>query len=395
MTAMTAEEIRRNLWDNDRSPHGPARIARAESLGAAAEAAKDPALFRQSLLGLIDAYEYSAERTKMVVPFARLLQEYDRDPGAFGSYEVHSLFWRFKWVTGGIVDSPDVPLDAVERWLVDMERRYRLAGHSERAVRQAEHSLAEATGDEEWTERAFAAWMAADRDRMSDCHACELNNQGQYRARRGEDTEAVRIWTPVLDGELTCMEEPHRVLAHSLLPLLRLGRLDEARSHHLRGYRLARGKESLLRSIGAHIEFCALTGNEARGLEVLAEHAAHLGSLTDVEAQLGFNGGVLVLLRRLRETGHGDRPTVAHQGAVRTVTELYELLHTDATGIAARFDLRNGTAHVSERLAERVARRPLVDALPLGVRSPLLAPGGGGGGAAPRVGGGGGAGGRR
>ncbi|MEU3599850.1 tetratricopeptide repeat protein [Streptomyces sp. NPDC006798] len=374
MTTMTVEEIRRGLLENARDSHGPARTARAESLGAAAESAGDPGLFRQSLMGLIDAYEYSAERTKMVVPFARLLQEYDRDPAAFGSYEVHSLFWRFKWVTGGIVDSPDVPLDAVERWLVDMERRYRLAGHSARAVRQAEHVLAEATGDEERTERAFAAWLAADRDSMSDCHACELNDQGRYRARRGEDAEAVRIWTPVLDNTLTCMEEPHRVLALSLLPLLRLGRADEARSHHLRGYRLARGNESLLRSIGAHIEFCALTGNEARGLEILSEHAGHLGSLTDVEAQMDLNGGVLVLLRRLRETGHGDRPTVSHQGAVRTVTELYDLMYADATGIAARFDLRNGTTHVSELLAERIARRPLVDALPLGVRSPRLSP---------------------
>ncbi|MEU5159872.1 tetratricopeptide repeat protein [Streptomyces sp. NPDC020875] len=374
MTTMTVEEIRRGLQENARDSYGPARTARAESLGAAAESAGDPALFRQSLMGLIDAYEYSAERTKMVVPFARLLQEYDRDPAAFGSYEVHSLFWRFKWVTGGIVDSPDVPLDAVERWLVDMERRYRLAGHSARAVRQAEHVLAEATGDEERTERAFAAWLAADRDSMSDCHACELNDQGRYRARRGEDAEAVRIWAPVLDNTLTCLEEPHRVLAHSLLPLLRLGRADEARSHHLRGYRMARGNESLLRSIGAHIEFCALTGNEARGLEILSEHAGHLGSLTDVEAQMDFNGGVLVLLRRLRETGHGDRPTVSHQGAVRTVTELYDLMYADATGIAARFDLRNGTTHVSELLAERIARRPLVDALPLGVRSPRLTP---------------------
>ena len=29
-------------------------------------------------------------------------------------------------------------------------------------------------------------------------------------------------------------------------------------------------------SVGRHIEFCALTGNEARGLEILAEHQAWL-----------------------------------------------------------------------------------------------------------------------
>ncbi|MFJ8228347.1 tetratricopeptide repeat protein [Streptomyces sp. NPDC094448] len=372
MSTMTAEEIRLGLFENSDAPYGPARTARAEALGAAAEASGDSVLFRQSLMGLIDAYEHSAERTRILVPFARLLQEYDRDPAAFTSWEVHSLFWRFKWVTGGILDSPDIPLAAVERWLTDMERRYRLAGHSERAVRQAEQLLAEAIGDQERTDRAFAAWLAAGRDSMSDCHACELNDQGRYRAVRGDDAGAIRLWGPVLAGDEDCLEEPHRVLAHSLLPLLRLGRADEARANHLRGYRMARGNESLLRSIGAHIEFCALTGNESRGLEILAEHAGHLGALVDVDAQLDFDGGILVLLRRLKDTGHGDRPTVPHEGAVRTAAELYDLLYADAAAIAARFDARNGNSLKSDRFAERIARQPLADVLPLGVRSPAL-----------------------
>ncbi|MFJ9801144.1 hypothetical protein [Streptomyces wuyuanensis] len=372
MTSMTPDEIRQGLGENSCAPYGAARNARAEALSAAAEATGDRELFRRSLQGLIDAYEYSAERTRMVVPFARLLQEYDKDPSSFGSYEVHSLFWRFKWVAGRIVESPEIPLGTVDRWLTDMERRYRLAGYSERAVRQAEFHLADAIGDEDRMDRAMAGWAAAERDGMSDCHACEINTQGWYRARRGDDAGAVEIWKPVLSGGKSCMEEPHRVLAHSLLPLVRLGRSAEARSHHLRGYRMTRGKDSLLRSVGEHIEFCALTGNESRGLEILAEHASHLGPLADVESQMEFTGGILVLLRRLGDLGHGELPAASYQGTPRTVGELYELLHADAFGIAARFDARNGSAHVSAQLSERVARQPLVDALPLGVRSQAL-----------------------
>ncbi|MFG3307587.1 hypothetical protein [Streptomyces wuyuanensis] len=372
MTPMSPDEIRQGLGENSCAPHGAARNARAEALSAAAEATGDRELFRRSLQGLIDAYEYSAERTRMVVPFARLLQEYDKDPSSFGSYEVHSLFWRFKWVAGRIVESPEIPLGTVDRWLTDMERRYRLAGYSERAVRQAEFHLADAIGDEDRMDRAMAGWAAAERDGMSDCHACEINTQGWYRARKGDDAGAVGIWEPVLSGGKSCMEEPHRVLAHSLLPLVRLGRSAEARSHHLRGYRMTRGKDSLLRSVGEHIEFCALTGNESRGLEILAEHASQLGPLADVESQMEFTGGILVLLRRLRDLGHGELPAASCQGTLRTVGELYELLHADAFGIAARFDARNGSAHVSAQLAERIARQPLVDALPLGVRNQAL-----------------------
>ncbi|MGT2529425.1 hypothetical protein ACU4GG_21690 [Streptomyces nojiriensis] len=276
MTTMTREDIVRGLAENREAPNGSARNAHAEALAGAAEASDDRALFREALDNLINAYLYSSESSKMLVPFARLLQEYDKDPGAFSDWDAHSLFWQFKWVATAISDSPGIPLESAMGWLEEMERRYRTAGYSERPVREAELWLAHATGQDERAEQAFARWQAADRDTMSDCRACELNGQGQYAVLHGDDAEALDIWKPVLEGDLTCAEEPHRVLATSLLPLLRLGRTDEARSNHLRGYRLARGNDSLLPSVGRHIEFCALTGNESRGLEILAEHAPHV-----------------------------------------------------------------------------------------------------------------------
>ncbi|MGE7385014.1 tetratricopeptide repeat protein [Streptomyces sp. NPDC004126] len=372
MSTLTADEIRRALHENRNLPHGAARNAQAEALTAAAEVCGDTGVYRAALINQIDSYEYSAERSRMVVPFARLLQEYDRDPTAFGPGDAHSLFWRFKWVSGQIISSPDVPISSVTGYLDDMEKRYRIAGYSERAVRQSEYFLADAIGDDERAERAMAQWRTADRDEMSDCHACETNSQGVFWATKGEHAKAIEVWEPVLTGEQTCMEEPHRVLARSLLPLLRLGRTDEARSHHLRGYRMARGKESLLRAIGQHIEFCALTGNEARGVEILAEHGAHLRPLVDVKTQLDFYAGVLVLLRRLIELGHGGDPTVPYEGSAHTVEELHGVLSAEVLDIARRFDVRNGTTRVSERLTERLSRAPLADTLPLGVRSTAL-----------------------
>ncbi|WP_330297389.1 tetratricopeptide repeat protein [Streptomyces sp. NBC_00503] len=373
MSTMTREEIERGLAENRQSPGGTARNAHAEALSAAAEASGDRALFREALDTQINAYLYSAESPKMLVPFARLLQEYDKDPGAFSDWDTHSLFWQFKWIATAISHSPEVPMDSATGWLDEMERRYRIAGYSERPVRESELWLADSTGDDERAGQAYARWQAADRDDMSDCHACELNGQGQYAVMRGDDAEALKVWQPVLSGERTCAEEPHRVLATALLPLVRLGRLDEARSAHLRGYRLARGNESLLPSLGRHIEFCALTGNESRGLEILSEHAAHVGPLANLSDRLAFHGGVLVLLRRLKELGHGQSPAVPYEGVPHTVSELYEVLRAGSLDTARRFDARNGSTRVSERFLQRIDRAPLAEALPLGVRSSALA----------------------
>jgi tetratricopeptide (TPR) repeat protein len=305
----------------------------------------------------------------MFVPFARLLRMWDERPEDFDAYETHSLHWVFKWMSAGMLDQPHVPLASVEKWLGEMEHRYRLAGHSERAVRSAEFSVAAHVGDVERAERAFAAWLAADRDAMADCHACELHGQGWWRAERGRDAEALEVWAPVLDGEYACAHEPHTVLASSLLPLLRLGRPEEARAHHLRGFRLVRPMESMRGAYADHVEFCALTGNEARGLELLAERPAYFTDDGHPRSRLEFLSVVVLLMERLTGLGLGGERVPGPAGREWTATALADHARAQALALAARFDERNGTPHVSERARARMTQRPLVERLPLGVRT--------------------------
>jgi hypothetical protein len=393
MPALTAEEIWSALAENRQTPHGPVRIARAEYLVDAAEAAGEPPLYAQALIDVIAAYEYGAEQPKLLVPFARLLRLWEQDPGAFGGQRKHSLFWYFKWASGGMLSEPEVPLAAIAGWLGEMESRYRQAGHSPRAVHMGRHRLAREVGDGPVAEREFEAWLDAPRDAMADCEACEAGDQGWWQAFNGRDEQALELWAPVLGGKLVCAEEPHRVLAHSLLPLVRLGRLDEARANHLRGYRMARGVANLRSTIARHVEFCALTGNEARGLEILTEHAAFLTpGAEDAESRLDFLTGALILLRRLTALGLGGlelgRFDVAGPGTTgmpspavgetetkteieTTVAQAATSAETQIAAICARFDARNGNTTASERTGERLAREPLVASLPLGSSTAL------------------------
>ncbi|HEU5333694.1 MAG TPA: hypothetical protein VFU73_13030 [Actinocrinis sp.] len=365
--SMTADEIWRALGENGRAQHGPVRIARGEYLVDAAEAAGDPALKAQALIDIIEAYEFGAEQPKMLVPFARLLRLWDESPQAFDRFRSHSLFWYFKWTTGGMIGVPEVPLESIGRWLGEMESRYRQAGYSPRAVHMGRHRVARESGDAAAAEREFQAWLDAPRDQMADCHACELGDQGWWMTQLDRDAEAVERWRPVLDGESSCAEEPHRVLAHSLMPLVRLGRLDEARGNHLRGYRLARGVPNLRATLGRHLEFCALTGNEARGLEILTEHARYLGEgAEDAETRLDFLVGALILLRRLIEVGGGDLYL-----ADSTVGRAAQSAQEQIDVLCARFDTRNGTSTVSDRVTRRLAQRPLEIPLPIGSATAL------------------------
>lgn len=359
---MTVEEIRAALAENGRAPSGPVKIARAEYLVDAAEATGDVSLHAHALLDVINAYEFGAEQSKLLVPFARLLRLWDGDAAAFDQHRRHSLFWCFKWATSGMVSVPQVPLASVERWLGEMESRYRQAGHSPRPVHMGRHRLAHATGDTATAEREFEAWLDAPRDTMADCNACEAGSQGGWHAFHERDEQALELWRPVLDGQLVCAEEPHRVLARSLLPLVRLGRYDEARANHLRGYRMARGVPNLRSTLARHIEFCALTGNEARGLEILTEHAAFLApGAEDADSRLSFLSGTQILLRRLVGLGLGGLEL-----GDSTVADTAQSVQAQISGLCALFDKRNGNDVVSRRTTQQLESKPLVASLPLG-----------------------------
>ncbi|MFF5966286.1 tetratricopeptide repeat protein [Streptomyces collinus] len=375
MTEITDfDALREAMAENSGQPEGPARNARAEELLTAAEKLNVPLAVIEALGHQLKVYNYSSEKGKMFVPFARLLRMWDERPEDFDEYETHSLHWVFKWVSAGMLDQPHVPLASIEKWLGEMEHRYRLAGHSERAVRSAEHSVAAHLGDVARAERAYAAWLAADRDSMADCHACELHGQGWWQAEQGRDAQALELWGPVLEGEYTCAHEPHTALASSLVPLLRLGREEEARSNHLRGFRLVRAMESMRGAYAEHVEFCALTGNEARGLELLAERPAYFTDDGQPQSKLDFMSVVALLMDRLTGLGLGDRQVPGPAGREWTARELAPHAREVALALAARFDERNGTTHVSERARARMARQPLVERLPLGVRSVRPAP---------------------
>ncbi len=366
----TTDELYEALRENDGRPYGRTRTVAAEELAEAAELFGEPVPLIHALLDLQEAYTYGSEPRKSPVVFARLLNLFDERPEVFDDRLRHQLFWRFKWVASALRCLPEIPLASLRQWLTEMRDRYEKAGLDLQPYYGQAYQLAAHVGED--TTLAYELWAGRARSLLSDCEACETCERALYHLAAGDDERALRIWEPVLAGKESCQEEPARSVSYALLPLLRTGRTDEARHLHLAGYRGCRRNPSMAGEIGRHLEFCALTGNEARGLELLAENRNLFDEVDSPLALLDLLTGVEVLLARVEALGHGELPAAGFPGRSWTVTELRAEVRGRADDLAARFDARNGTTEHADRRGTRLAQAPLLESLELTLRPRTL-----------------------
>ncbi|MER6736722.1 hypothetical protein [Streptomyces puniciscabiei] len=363
----TTDELYQALQENDRRPYGRTRTVAAEELAEAAEQFAEPVPLVHALLALQKAYNYGSEPRKSPVVFARLLTLFDEQPDIFDERLRHALFWRFKWVAHALRQLPEIPLASLRQWLTEMRDRYEKAGLGLQPYYGQAYQLAAHVGED--TDLAYELWAGRTRTRLSDCEACEICERALFHLTAGDDERALGTWEPVLAGKESCQEEPARSISYALLPLLRTGRTEQARELHLVGYRACRRNPSMSGEVGRHLEFCALTGNEARGLELLAENRNLFDEVDSPLDQLGFLTGVEVLLQRVETLGHGALPAAGYAGRTWTVAGLRAEVRGRADDLAARFDTRNGTTAHTDRRRARLDRAPLLDGLELTLRT--------------------------
>jgi tetratricopeptide (TPR) repeat protein len=366
----TEDELRASIGQAIDLPIGPAKEALLEDVLRHAEAAELPRVAFDTRLVLITAYSGGATPAKMFTPFARCLADWDRERSAYEPWVGHRLLWAFKHTVTAMLRYPEVPLDRVYAALDDMERRYRDGGHSMHAVHTHRHMVAMHVGDAAAADEWYEKWVASPRDQLSDCVGCEPTTKVHYLSARGRDAEAVELAEPVLAGRMTCREQPHTILTELLLPYARTGRYDQARSAHLRAYRTLRGQPHELGTLADHLRFCACTGNEARGMELLERHIGWLDLPRSPSSVLEFAAASALLLRRVAETGHQSltvlRPAGGDRPAGRVpVSDLADELAGQALAVAARFDARNGTTARTEWVRDTLAARPVAVHVPL------------------------------
>ncbi|MFI7545540.1 tetratricopeptide repeat protein [Actinoplanes sp. NPDC049599] len=361
----SAEELWGLLQEAHRMPYGAAQIAVIEQVIRHADALGDRELGYQARILATTAYTYGGEVAKSFVTFSWCLSDFDRDPAPFHARTERDLLWHFKYMVSALTKFPEVPLARTYAVLDDMERRYLRAGRSLQAVHKHRYVVARHVGLTDEADRLYERWNTTPRDDLSDCAGCDPSAQVTYLSSRGRDEEAVALAEPVLAGRLSCTEQPQTILSGLMVPYLRTGRLEEAADAHRRSYRLMRGNLADLWEIGDHVAFCARTGNENRGLEILQRHIDWLDRAPSPAAGMNFAASAALLLRRLVALGHGKTIVRRRDKADVTAAELADELAAYATALSLRFDARNGTTEQSRQIAAELTAEPYDVVLPL------------------------------
>lgn len=340
-------------------PQGEAQVAAAARAAARAEELDDPAALLRARLLLAHARYHVPTEPSHLALHAWLIAQLDTDVPDAG--ERRRILWIGKWAMSQMLALPEVPLAVVTDTFADLERRIRLEGFSDRAV--AEHRIWLALAQGEPPDRIAAAvahWQASERDSLSDCLACEANSWGRLLQLEGDLSGAVHQWQPVIDGDLGCTEEPHRVLALAADALARLGRVPEAIAAHQRGWRLARGNLNLSSAVAGQLMFLVRAGQPGRAVELLAGCHDWADRLPGPQEAMTFHAVTAAVLTAAHRAGVApeewdDTPlmdAVARHGRA-------------AAEICARFVARNGSPHVAETLAARIDPTPYPSTIPL------------------------------
>jgi tetratricopeptide (TPR) repeat protein len=370
------------LWELlnkiDDLPYGMSRSAMAEQLLRQVDGVGDPELAFASRLVATNSFGYGGEPAKAFVTFSWCLSDLDNNPQPYHQRMLGSVLWSYKGTVIALTNFPEIPLDRTYAALDDMERRYREFGQGMQAVYKKRYLIAEHVGLADDADKWFERWQAAPRDNLSDCVGCDPTAGAEYFSARGRYADAVRHANPVLDGERTCIEQPQRMLTELMVPYLMIGRDEDAADAHRRSYLLARDKIVNMTGIASHIEFCARTGNESRGLEIFQRHVDWLDRAPSPAAEMDFAAAGGLLLRRITELGHGDSVIRRTDRADATAAEVAAELRNQATALSRRFDERNGTDRQSRRVAKRLDAEPYATGMVLSpiarAAAPVVAP---------------------
>jgi len=347
---------------------GPAKIEVIQEAVRLADSANNVDAGFHTRLALQEAALTCGSADILLVAYTWCLSQAEKQPDRFG---FHQVLWRYRWAIIYLPTFPEIPRQKIEDALADMTRRYGIAGASLRPVHMMRWKVAMKLGDAAMAADARNSFLRTHRDWLSDDEQTETVTQIDDHLFHERWGEAAITAKPFLEGTITREGYLDTVLSWMPVPLLRLGRIEQAMAVHERGYRLTIQNAALVTQAGRHVQFLALTHNFPRAIRLVERYLPYCAT-SDPEDQVEFYPCLWTLFRIMQRAGRdsirmritpncpGHRTDGNYQ-----LSELERVYHDEASIVAARYDRRNGNDYYAQFLSALSAVPELVRPYPI------------------------------
>jgi tetratricopeptide (TPR) repeat protein len=335
------------LWDKaDEMPDGHGKILLLQEAARLADSQNDIELGYDIRNDIIEVGIFSGYPLDAIVAFSWCIAQFDKNPDEFDPYD---LLWQYKWVLSNIDSFPEVPMDKIIELFEDMKKRYKEYGASMGPYYSIKCGFYQRIGEKARAEENFAKWIKEKRDDLSDCHACELDDQIDYYVFIKDYDKALKLFQEMLSKRIGCAEVPHITYSKFLIPFLEMGRKDEAQSYHEKGYGMINKNRTFVHQLGDHLLYLAITNiNEA--VTLFQKHFSWAFETTQVLARFNFYLTSWILFERLKKAGHNN-PKINLKGEsnifdkhnLKDISDVIGWFEDKTRDLATKFDKRNGT----------------------------------------------------
>lgn len=340
-----------------------------------AEALGDPDLLMDARLGFTWAVrkaDRSLEETlREALPvLRRCLLEWHAAPHRFRPSLVRDMWDQFFNLCDLCIRVFAEPAPRMHRLLDELERH---CPESRRWTRYAiDHyrmKLEARRGNHDAVERLWRKLRAQGQPEEHFILGGKLGGEALMWQRLGHDDRAIETMAPMLAGQIEVRDGRDRS-GDLLVPYLRTGRVEEAVAAHQRTYTR---HDMKLEEFGAHLQFCALTGNEERGIEVMRRNVGKLLTRSGHVEWTWTAAAAVLLCRRIMEKDL-DREwpgfcecdeSQCHHGAVMSYADLGARLRWEVVRLSLELDEMDDSAFMSEKVAEIMDAAPVMESLPL------------------------------
>lgn len=193
-------------------------------------------------------------------------------------FDAETMLWLFKYVIECSHEYASLSYRQISLILDNLRQQLTSLGFSLRTYYYYQTLVNAWTGRCDMTVEECLSWKQYEMDSVSDCRACEQSNGVLILSAAGHYEQAIQEAEPLLEGGLTCAEEPGRALAEILFPLYCLNDCVTARDCCTQAYDLIQDNSSLPYHMSLLIRYLALTGQVEEAMEIFNRHAGMLFS---------------------------------------------------------------------------------------------------------------------